>query len=337
VGFLKEEAMNDDILSRLREEPRAEFRDTLRRRLRSLDAETNAPRRRRVWLMRAAAAACTASLVGALLAIPSARAVAREFLALFRVQRFAAVPVLPERIAQLQNGEIDLKSILAENVEVLIEPDPPHSVADLSEASSFVGFPIRTPEELPDGYRLADISVHGLGKARLYVDLARLQSLLDVLGIDDASLPPELDGAIVEVTTPAHAALRYRKGRQEIRLIVSESPEVVYPADLDVAALGETALLASGLDREEARMLARTIDWRSTLVFPIPVGRASYREIELPNGRGLLLTCQRTQRGRSKDGSGWRSILFLVRDERIYALEGPGSGLILARMAESIG
>ncbi len=105
--------MSDDFLSRLREEPRPEFAERLERRLREID---ESERERRLapgpW-RRFAPALAGVSLAAALafaFTLEPVRAAAREFLDLFRVKRFAAVPVDPQRLARLAKGGLDFKS-----------------------------------------------------------------------------------------------------------------------------------------------------------------------------------------------------------------------------------
>src|SRR5207247_7753203 len=71
------------------------------------------------------ASAAAAVLLILLFTVPSVRVQAQAFLDLFRVRNFAAVPVDPSRIRQLDGGSIDLESLLGNHVETLRDPGPP--------------------------------------------------------------------------------------------------------------------------------------------------------------------------------------------------------------------
>jgi len=92
--------MSDDFLSRFRDEPRREFAEDLKRRLREIEVAEGEPaagrRGRAVPVLAGAAIAATVALA---FTLPPVRAAARNFLDLFRVKRFAAVPVDPDRLA----------------------------------------------------------------------------------------------------------------------------------------------------------------------------------------------------------------------------------------------
>ena len=123
--------MSDDFLSRLREEPRPEFKDRLEGRLREIDAREHerrsAPSSYRRFAPAFAGAALAAALAFAFTLEP-VRAAARDFLDLFRVKRFAAVPVDPQRLARLAEGGVDFKALVADQVQVVVAPQPPEAV-----------------------------------------------------------------------------------------------------------------------------------------------------------------------------------------------------------------
>ena len=86
--------MNDDFLSRFREEPRPGFTEGLERRLAEIDSVEAERRSRGPWALRPAlAGALAVAAIVMAFTLPPVHTVAREFLDLFRVQRFAAVPV----------------------------------------------------------------------------------------------------------------------------------------------------------------------------------------------------------------------------------------------------
>ena len=177
---------NDDrFLDLLREDPPPAFKRGLQQKLAELDHEPTAAHR--AFWRPALVAAAAALVVAGLAASPAVRAAAGEFLEVFRVRRFAAVPVDAERLSALQRGDLDLKALLADSVEVLEDPGSPEVVADAEAASAAAGFSLRMPTWLPNKTELADICVRGRASARLTIDAGRVQTLLDTLGVADAT------------------------------------------------------------------------------------------------------------------------------------------------------
>lgn len=81
----------------------------------------------------------------------------------------------------------------------------------------------------------------------------------------------------------------YRNSDSRIELMQARSPEVSFPRELDLPVLAEIGLRILGLDREEAYRLAWSVDWRSTLLVPVPVNAAAYREVDVAGQQGLLI------------------------------------------------
>jgi hypothetical protein len=72
------------------------------------------------------------------------------------------------------------------------------------------------------------------------------------------------------------------------------------PAGLDLAMLAEIGLRVLGMVSGEARRFAQSVDWRSTLIVPIPVDAATFRQIDVRGNQGLLI--ESTGLKRSPDG-----------------------------------
>jgi hypothetical protein len=154
------------------------------------------------------------------------------------------------------------------------------------------------------------------------------------MGAEDVQVPAEWDGARVEVKTTPVVALTYRRGSDDFVLLEARSPAVELPPGVDLARLGQIGLEMAGLSAEEARIFARTIDWRSTLLVPVPAEGASFREVEVRGGRGLLVTSHQRPKG---GGGRWRSVLMWSAGGLVFALEGPGNGIEILEMAQSLG
>ena len=332
--------MNDEFLSDLREDPRPEFALSLARRLEALDEQPEHARtagRRTRWTTGLLAAGLAALALS--FSFAPVRAAAREFLELFRVKRFAAVPVDPERLIALQEGKVDLKTLVGDRVEVIEPSREPEVVAGPEEAAALAGVPVQLPTVLPDEAALAEVRVGSPGHFRVRLDAAKLQSLARALGVEDAEVPPAWDGATVEVAGAPVVAMRYRRGDDDFTFFQSPAPAVQLPEGVELAHLGAFALRMAGMSAEEARVFARTIDWRSTLLVPIPAEGGSFREVEVGAAKGLLVTSIHKPKP-GPDGVAGRSrrqsVLLWSAGNTVFALSGPGDGVLVLEMAQSV-
>jgi hypothetical protein len=294
---------------------------------------------RRSWRARPLfAGAFAVALAAIAFTLPAVRATAREFLDLFRVQRFAAVPVDTERLARLEQQGMDLKSVLGPQIEVLEQPVKPEDVDGTQAASEMAGIDVRQPRLLPEKTAFAGVAVGRPGAFRVRLDVAKLRSLAEVMGADPAQVPDAWEGTTVEIHAPPVVILKYRRGDSEFVLLQSRVPSVELPPGLELAQLGELGLQMSGMSPAEARLFARTIDWRSTLLVPIPAAGGNFREVEVRGRKGLMVTGQ--PRIKNPDGSTrpgrWRSVLLWADPDRVYAAAGPSHGPEILQMAESI-
>ena len=331
--------MSDEFLTRLREDPRPEFEGPLRARLRAIDEIDPLPLQRRASTGRYAFAGVFAVVALAFLfTLPPVRAAAREFLDLFRVQRFAAVPVDPDRLARLGQQGMNLKTILGPQLEVLEAPVEPEAVAGAQAASSLAGIDVRQPKLLPERVTASGVLVGRPGAFRVRLDVEKLRSLADALGVASADVPLAWDGATVEIHVPPVVILKYARSDGEFVLLQSRGPEVALPEGLELAQLGELGLRMSGMSATEARLFARTIDWRSTLLVPIPAAGGNFREVDVRGRKGLMVTSRGTTK--AADGSErpgrWRSVLLWASADRVFAAAGPGHGVEVLEMAQSI-
>jgi len=75
------------------------------------------------WPITAIAASVVAvAAVGGLLSVPSVRASAQSFLALFRVVNFVVVPVDHARLDVLESQNLDPARLIGDRVEILEDP-----------------------------------------------------------------------------------------------------------------------------------------------------------------------------------------------------------------------
>jgi hypothetical protein len=341
--------VSDDFLSGLREEPRPEFARGLGERLRAIDAAAAeapavSPGRR---LLPAIVGIGAVALVAFIFSLEPVRAAARGFLELFRVQRFAAVRVDPQRLASLQKSGLDLKSLVGGQVVVVVKPVEPMAVNSPEAGAVEAGITARQPATLPEGFDLAGAAVARPGEFRVRLDAEKLRSLAQLAGADEIEIPDHWTGATIDVEMPPVLITRYERPPVDASahpaeayvLLQARGPQIELPEGVDLTTLGRLALRVGGLSAEEALSFAQRIDWRSTLLVPVPVGGADYREIEIRGQRGLLVALPTpsmpTPDGRQRRGR-WRSVLMWSEGGNVYALHGPGSGLQLVEMAQTL-
>jgi len=270
-------------------------------------------------------------IVAALALSPTARAAAEGFLNLFRVQRITALPIDPARIQQLRESQVsklDIESLIGEisdtDAQTLEQQAKPQLVSGVAEAAQVSGLAVRVPAAFSDATQL-HVSVQREQRVNIRGNVARMQALVNALGVEDVVLPPQLDGAQIGIHKPAAVMMTYGEGREAPRFLQARSPEVTLPEGVSLAQLGEIGLRIAGLSPAEAQRIAQSTDWTSTLFIPIPADAASFRDITLNDGSAaLLVTTGGTGASSVHDDSTGRqhSTLLWSKDGIVYALTG---------------
>lgn len=339
--------MDDNFLHLLRRDPSPDFDRRLREQLTAATGPAAEHPRSGVRRWAPGLAAATAALVlGLFVASPSMRASAKEFLDLFRVRSFAAVEVDARRLDRLEGAEIDIHRLLSEHIEPLLDPGQPVEVSSAAAAGAAAGLRVLMPTYLPEGVEPSAILVRGREVARLTADTGRLRELLATLGIDDARVPANLDGAVVTVSKPPTVHIRFQHGDRDVLFLQARAPEVLLPQGVDLAQVGEVGLRVAGLSAAEARRLASTVDWHSTLLVPVPTRTSSFRHVDVRGTRGLLVHSARgisiRETGSIDDephpieGPHGGNLLLWSEGDRVFALAGNVHPVDLLRMASSI-
>jgi hypothetical protein len=259
---------------------------------------------------------------------------ARAFLDLFRVVNFAPVSVQAERVSALMERQVlDLPRMLGEQVEVLKAPGARLTVADPDAAGAAAGIQVRVPMWRPVGLEPQLMEVWGDEALRFTASTVKLKRVLDAFGIDDLSVPDEIDGRSATVHVPAIVRITYRNQDRNVVLIQARQPEVSFPGGIDLAALAEIALRILDVKRAEAHRFAQNVDWRTTLIVPVPADISSFRQVDIQGNAGLLIvTARRSSRG------------FLPEESRVlwssggsvFALVGNVRPTELFEMAQSV-
>jgi hypothetical protein len=279
--------------------------------------------------MRFAVPAASAAAVAIAFTFPTVRAGAQAFLDLFRVSSFVAVAFDPARLRELESTGLDLPHMLEADVEVLTAQASPVSYATPQEAGAAAGIRAYSPAWLPPGFELKSTYVIGETAFRFTADTANLRQLLEAFAIDDVVIPEGIDGQEASVRVPAIVQTNFEDGQRQATLTQSRSPDVSFPAALDLSALAEIGLRILGLDRSEAYRVAQRVDWRTTLLVPVPATAASFRDVNVQGQPALLI--QSTERVQPV-----QNVLLWSFEDNVYALRGTIRADALLEMAQSL-
>jgi Putative zinc-finger len=297
------------------------------------------PRRARLaW----AAGVAAAILLGSL-AFPSARSLAQMLLATLRIQKVQTVTLdfasfNHGRTSELQEA---LNKVLFDNVTVTAD-EKSQKVATRDEAAKLAGFPVRLPSALLDA---PTFEVSGVHAFHMNVERDRLQDILDQAGRTDLILPASLENAQISVQIPRTVEVEYSCKNEEqaqtneapaasstankkpcVAMIEAPSPEINVPSDLNLQQVAETALQVAGMSAVQARQFCQTIDWRSTLILPIPPSVRDYKTVTVDGVQGTLML------SRYSDPNYF---LIWVKNGIIYAMFGNGDANQAIQLANS--
>jgi hypothetical protein len=234
-------------------------------------------------------------VIAILFSFAPVRAMAGNFLKIFRVQTIQVVPVDAERLEALENNP-EFKGLMDQfepQIEVISEEEEPRPVASLAEAAALVDFPVAEITALPSD--LADasskIEVQEQIVAHLTLDKDLLQAVFEAAEID-ITLPDSLNESPLIITKPDTVMQEWRAGDEVLLGFMQlPAPSVEYPDDLDLNALGVAGLQFLGMSKAEATALGATIDWANTLVLPIPSDtELTVSEVSVNGTKGTLFT-----------------------------------------------
>jgi hypothetical protein len=319
----------------------------------SLRAGMFAGQRRFAW-----ATAVGAAILLMSLAFPSARSFAQRLLSTLRIEKVQTVALdLSSFDGVPSNGKVQeaISQMISDNV-VVTTNEKPLPASSKQDAASLAGFPVRLPAARSDA---PQFHVEGAHAFHMTVDRARLQDILDQAGRTDLILPASLDGASVSVQIPRSVETAYGNCPQHqhngegsssssqsqqpaptpaipsncVFFMQAPSPLVNVPSDLNLQQLAETALQFVGMSPTQARQFCQTVDWRSTLVLPIPPSVRSYQTVTVDGVQGTLMN---TSNRRGPGGSSSGYALVWVKNGIIYALFGSGDSSAAVQLANSL-
>lgn len=260
---------------------------------------------------------------------PPVRALASDFLSLFRVEQVKVIsfdPALLQQLDGMQGSDEQIRQFMQQNV-VAVEDGKFTQVDTLDQASSLAGFKPR----LPGDGKVLSLGVLGKSQYDITIDSALWNSLLQGMGQSGDLISPELDGKVISVVVPAGVTAGIgdcgqiagttsrdiKPGDLGDCTVLAEmpSPEITTPDGLDVPKLAETFLQILGMSSDEARAFSQSTDWATTLVLPIPSGEGvTNRQVDVDTVTGTLVT----------DSTNGTYTLFWVRNGMLYGITGKG-------------
>ncbi len=281
------------------------------------------------------------ALLVLILAFPPVRALATDFLGLFRVERIAVVEVNPANVPAFDRQSSEIENILADSLQVE-DFGESQDVESAAEASALAGISVRLPSAVNDG--LQSLTYQPGSRMTFEVDLPTTRALLEQIGRSDVVLPEQLDDATVTIDIPNNVTAAYGdcvydeteaspfnegEARACTVLVQMPSPTISAPPNLPIDQLGEVWLQLMGLSEEEAAQFSSTVDWSTTLVVPIPSRGATAVDVVVDGVSGTLL---------SRQHSEWGEYMVLwIKDDVVYMLTGYGdstAGLSIANSLE---
>lgn len=267
------------------------------------------------------------------LAFAPVRAIANNFLGLFRVEQIQVVEVDYSNLSSQLGGSSQIENFLSENVQV-DEGGDTQEVADAQAAAQISGLPVRVISgfEGPVKFR-----VQPAAKAVFNIDLELVEAILKDLNRSDIQLPESVDGAVVTVEIPSAVITSYGdcpESEEEVATYDPDDPDssrmadrpdcigflqvpaptISAPPDLDVNQIGQAYLQILGMKPKEAQKFAQNVDWTSTFIVPIPNSGTDYMEVSVDGVKGTLITHHSGQ-----------FILIWLKDGILHALSGPGA------------
>lgn len=319
--------MDDQFLRDLKKQPSPEFAGRLRATLRALPPSAVARVAPAAALQRWFAAAASIAVVGFAFTLPPVQAAAEAFLQIFRVRQFTGVQFDIERIRSLESSGLRPEAIFG---DFDVGVPQPISYATVADAGAAAGLRVLVPAWLPPGYTSAEIMGTSEFEASIRLKTAGLQEVIDALGLADVDLPEGLDGQVATARIPPIVTQRFVSGDRSVFVLQAQSPDVAFPAGVDLSQLAYAALRVLGMPRDEAYRMSVTIDWRSTLIVPVPSQAVAYRPINVAGNEGLLIE------GLARDEQYPGGALMWSAGGETFAVTGPLSGEELLEIAQTL-
>ncbi len=302
----------------------------------SMIAQLFGRRWRPVWV-----AGIAIAFVAVCLTFPSARSLAQRVLETLRVEKFQPVSVDTASIEGNETLRQMIEKMVSDKIVVTID-EKEQPVSTVATAGQLAGFEVQLLGERTDAPQL---TVEGHRAFNMTVDRARLQDIFNQAGRPDLIVPPLVDGGMVAVQIPRAVMVQYGNcpsrnnsagGQQPepaqfrncVMLLQGPSAIVSVPSDLNIEQLAEIGLQLAGMSPSQAKAFCQTINWKSTLVLPLPRYVQSYDVVDIAGAQGTLIN--------NPGGRGPSYLLMWARNGMVYSLVGFGNSAEAVPLASSL-
>jgi anti-sigma factor RsiW len=228
-------------------------------------------------------------IVVGLLALPPVRAIADQFLQIFRVQNVLFVPMSSEHMAKLDSLDFDKDMLFVSEPTVIAGSKETHAVDSIADASDALGFTAKQVTQFHTTPITTDMRVKDAATLEFQVNVDGIRSMLDMMEVADVTIPDALGEQPVVVDMSPMLVTHYEHTDYQMGLVQGTIPNVSLPDGVDLSQVGEALLRLLGMTEDEATQLSKTVDWRSTLVVPFPSDLEAIRQVTI-NGQPAILT-----------------------------------------------
>ena len=262
-----------------------------------------------------------AVLVGIYLYAPT-QALARQFLSMFRVRRFAVVQVNPDQNQMEEVASALEDSLFVGEPEIVVDGEETE-VDSIEAARDLAGFDVRMPSYLP-GSEPVQISVKAYSESVVRFTRQGLQLFLDMAEMG-VQVPDTWEEEELRVSFASMVVLE----QPDLSIVQALNPTIEYPDGIDPGVIGEAGLRLLGVSPEEARRISATIDWSSTLVLPVPAEIGTFTELEIAGSQAVLVRA-------SDRNDEHRYTLMWEKDGVVNVVAGRASNEDTVAIAESM-
>ncbi len=232
------------------------------------------------------AAAAASVLLGLSLFLTPVRSFAAQFLSFFRVQDFTPITInsLSEPLPDLSKFGDPPQQGRSLNLR-------PTQMASLSEASSAVGFTVQTPNQLPAGLGAQpSVIATTTGQTVAFTFRAdKTRAYLDSVGRRDIQLPPQYDGATLQLHLEPAVELAYLPpgtSLQDLQAAAAQARRSGAPAQ----ALSDLAKGAPSAPATDSRAVNALLNSASVLVVETHSPSVDATGVSPDDLRGFLLS-----------------------------------------------
>ena len=230
---------------------------------------------------RAAVGISAVLVLAGLLAVPQVRALASEFLSIFRVEQFVLVSVDEARLERIREA---MKNNMGFEEGDENPPIEPTVVGSVAEAASLAGF-----NPLTSDLEVELVQVSAASSETFTPNVDEIRAVYSALDLDPNLIPDNIDGQPFDVSFNPGIGIEYEGEFYTGQML---NPTVNVPDGVDMKVLGKAWLMLLGMSEAEATTMSESIDWATTLVMPIPSGDTTVQEVTVRGKMGLLMVSE---------------------------------------------